>query len=151
MARRQCSGVNRFGKPCGSPAVGQDGVCALHRLTPEQRLAQSARGGRAKGRNHVELPVPFELVEWIVSVIVSAVSGAHSASHAFDYLAPSLTTAEHERVELHRVLAPLDRPEAEEPLSRLEVARQHLLRLHAEGRLLDAELPPGVLQGVSGG
>jgi hypothetical protein len=86
------------------------------------------------------------MVRWIVDLIVSVATGARSATDAEAYLAPSLTTSEHERAELRRSLEPLERTEEEEPLSRLEVARQRLFALYEEGRLLEAELPPGVLR-----
>jgi hypothetical protein len=145
MSSRPCSGVNRFGKPCGSRAVGKDGLCNIHRLTPEQRKAMSARGGRNKGRHRDELPVSFDLVRWIVDLVVSVTSGTRSVSEAESYLAPSLTTSEYERIELRRSLEPLERPEEDEPLSQLEVAKQRLLALYAEGRIFEEELPPGVL------
>jgi hypothetical protein len=144
----RCSSKNVRGERCKSPFIvpGSDPpLCAIHAIPEDERKARSARGGRAKGRRYVQLPVSFDLVEWIVGVIVSAATGAHSASHAFEYLAPSLTTSAHERAELRRALAPLDRPEEEPSPSRLEVARQRLLALYEEGRLLEAELPPGVL------
>jgi len=54
---RRCSAVNAKGKQCGSHAV-RDGseppLCWYHKLTPEERLEQSKRGGQSRAAQRQE-------------------------------------------------------------------------------------------------
>ena len=46
-ARKICVGFKRNGQPCGSSAVGPDGLCFWHspRVSPEEQHAAAVKGG----------------------------------------------------------------------------------------------------------
>src|SRR5437773_272732 len=89
--RARCGALNKLGEPCRAFSVGPDGLCWIHSLSVEQRKAQSARGGRQKGRAQVrELPVDFDTVCWILEFVISVVNSRLTPRRAAELMAPLL-------------------------------------------------------------
>jgi hypothetical protein len=115
VSRRQCTALNVKGVRCGSFAVTEDSLCEMHRLTPEERKARSARGGRKKGTNRLrQLPVEFSDLAWIIEYIVSVVNGTLSPRTAARMMSPLIAHTPGELRELERVLSKINPPQADE-------------------------------------
>jgi hypothetical protein len=106
MVRERCTAIKANDERCRSWAV-RDGLCQIHSLTPQQRLAQSSKGGRAN--RHNEVPVTFEMKRLIVQVVADVANGEWSAQEC----AAMLADTEIELEELRTILAGLEPRPAE--------------------------------------
>jgi hypothetical protein len=145
--RLHCSAKNKRGEPCKSVMVRRDtGRCQIHSLTPEQRKAQSARGGRTKGTNRLrQLPCQFDEIAWVIELVVATFNGTHSTRKLADYLAPLIARTPGERHELERVLAKITPPPVEPDDDALAPAREYLAFALKHHFVREGDLSPELL------
>jgi hypothetical protein len=141
----ECTETNNQGKPCGAAAMKGTNPprCQLHSLSEKERIEQSRRGGRGKGRR--ELPLDWRECRWVLNLFVDVLTSTRTPASALGLLAPILTRQTSEEDELCVLLQRLAAAEPEPTPDRLERARQRLVELYNEGKLGLNQLPPGVL------